>query len=442
MRVEADAEPALEATAADDEGGLVHLEALADASSLEVRRPADAEGQGPRIRVEVVVTPGQLVSLEGRDLVVAVRGSISAAALADEELESADGEEEGSVAVEAAAEGASSLRLAVEGAQVDLAGIRNATVEARRSSLWSLRTHGLLTVTLDDGSAEVRGHQGDLRLEATDSEVRVSDFRGKLEPRLAGGSLDVRQGIGVFESEVADAFLLFDGWRGYVTLLGTGTTVEARGADQPHPWKIDGEDLQVTLEGFAGPVAAELDGGRFQASSMHRMIVTATHRADVELTDLEQGVELKLAGGATARLTDVAGKVQAEVNDAELTAERIGQLSLTGVRSEVDVGAVARLLRLEMTDSNLALDLTSTPHSSALKLLGEGRTAVRLPAPCIVRIAGPSAAGRSVDVTGCDLRLPDPAQRTLRSRFIHGSGTVTLTVSLDDGVQLEVEGEP
>lgn len=474
--VDPESESLLRATAVDEESGPVDLEVAFEGETLYVRRPAGTEGPPVRIRVEVAVTPSQAVNVEGRDLAVTVRSALTAEeqASADEEQASANelstdirqltrrlspigeppaagaesvptipGYEDPSPA-DAPPASPTILQFALDGSQVDFAGTRNAVVEATRTSVWMTRTSGSFAVTLDRGSAEIRGHQGDLELDATASEVSAYDLRGKLRPRLVGGSLDVRQGTGVFDGIVSDAVVVFDGWLGYVTLRGDGATVEGREVDMPRPWNLDGTDLLVSLEAIAGPVTAVLHGGRFKAASMDgRLAVTADHSADVELERLRRGADLKLSGGATARLTDVSGQIKVELYDAELSALRAGNLILSGARSTVDVAEVERLAQVEMTDSNLILDLTSSANSAFLKLLGTGRTVARLAAPCTVRITGPAADGSAVDVSGCDLHLPGQPDRSVGGRLVYGERRlVTLTVALDEGVELEVEGLP
>jgi hypothetical protein len=201
----------------------------------------------------------------------------------------------------------------------------------------------------------------------------------------------------------------------------------------------------VTLEKLAGPVTASLEGGRFKAGAMAgRIAVTATRGADVELAGLARGADVKLSDGATAWLADVAGQIKVEANDAELRAERCGNLLLTGARSRVDVAGVDRLAQLEMTDTSLVLDLTSSRSNTSLKLLGTGRAVVRLPAPCVVRLAGPAGSeGAAVDVTGCDLHLPGRPGRPAEGRLFYGERRlVTLTVFREEGVELEVLGWP
>ncbi len=199
----------------------------------------------------------------------------------------------------------------------------------------------------------------------------------------------------------------------------------------------------MTLEQSAGPVTVRLDGGRFQARSMGGSIdVTATNRADVELADLARGAVLKLSEAATARLTSVAEGLEAEVNDAQLRADEIGRLALTGARSEIYASGIERVAKLEMSDSELELDLRRIARNVSLGLRGTGRTRIRLPTPCRVRIDGPRAlASDRIDVTGCELRLPGQPVSSAKGRLIYGDRRpVTLTVTLDESVELEVEG--
>lgn len=413
------ARPILVAAPAGEETAEASLQREEGDGTLALRRPA---GEDFRIKVEVVVGAEQELYLLGRELAVVTRESRRPGVTAPP-----------------------GLRLSIESSKLNMEGGQDAVVDARESSVWLTGTRGLTSLTLESGSAELRAHQGDLQLEAIGAEVTLIDPQGKLEPILHGGSLDLRSGTGSFTGTATGAVVLSDGWHGRFVLEADGSTVEARGSDGPDRWRIEGEDLQVNLEELAGPVYVRLDGGRLEAGSMGGvMTVTATSSADVELTDLVQGAILELSAGATARLSGIARNLEAEVNDATLRAENVERLGLTGARSEVWAAGIERLTRLELSDPELDLDLAAIAHDPTLKLSGTGRAAVRLAAPCRVRIEGREALdGGRIEVTGCELRIPGQPLSSSRSHLIHGYNPPrTLTVAVDSGVELEVEGEP
>ncbi len=414
------AKPVLRAAAAEDEPAPeVLLDWVAEGGILTIRRPA---GETLRLKVEIVVGAEQRLRLSGRDLSVVAR--------------------------EAQYEGVTAppgFRFDLESSELDLEGGRGVVLEARESSVFLSGTRGQLTVTLDSGSAQIRGHRGSLKLEAAGTEVALIDCEGKVEPRLHGGSLDVRQGTGQLTAKADDAVLLFEGWRGQLTLTGTGTTVDARDAAEPGPWKVEGEDLQVTLERIAGPVTANFNGGRLEAREMGGILtVVASNRADVELTGLAQTANLKLTDAATAEVTDVSGDLVAEIEDSQLRADGIARLKLTGTRSQIQASGVMKLLRLQVSDSELDLDLATLAQHTSWKLSGTGRAAVRLPTPCRVKIDGPrDLLGDQIEVSGCELRVPGQPAQSKKEWFIYGDRKpVILTVNLGEDFELEVEGLP
>ena len=413
------ASPVLLATTEGDEPKPAFLERSEGDGVLELRRPA---GEDTRIKVDVVAGAEQKVSLSGVGLRAVARET----------------EQPGVTAP-------LGLQIDVDRSEVDMEGGRDAVIEARESSLWLARTRGVLSLTLHSGSAEVRGHEGHIQLESTDAELTLIDPQGRLQPALTGGSLDVRGGSGNIAVTAEDATLLFDGWRGPLTLTGNNSSLDATGMDAASPWNLRGQDLRLALDRFAGPVTAELTGGDLRATTMARaMNVTATYGAVVELDDLSDVVILKLSDQASARLTEVAKKLTAQVDDARLVVDGSGRLLLTGSGAEVEASRVERLVKLQMSDSQLFLDLTEVTQLSAVSLQGTGRAEMTLPMPCRVRIEGSQGlVSERIDVTGCELRIPGQPDSSSHSRLIYGDQQpIVLTVSLSEDVELDIEGLP
>ena len=417
------AKPVLRVSAADVGGAPVTpLESWIDGGALMVRRSVEAKGgDSARLRVQIVIGAEQELRLVGHDLSVVARETRYDGVTAPP-----------------------GLNLDLEGSELDLEGGRDAVVEARDCSLFLSGTRGLLTLSLDAGSARVSGHEGDLKLTAADTEVALSDVHGKIEPALAGGSLDVRQGTGRMISRADDAVLLVEGWDGQFDLNGSGTTLNARDSVEPAPWKIAGDDLQVTLERIAGTLAARIEGGRLEAREMGSTLsILATHGADVDLAELTALTDLKIHEGARASLAD-ASEIQVEVEDGQITADRIVKLRLNGTRAQVQASEVEKLPWLEMSDSDLDLDLGTMNQNASWTLSGAGWARVQLPTPCKVKVEGSrDLVGDQIDVSGCELDLPGQPGRSKHQHLIYGSRKpVILIVKLGEDYELEVEGSP
>ena len=115
----------------------------------------------------------------------------------------------------------------------------------------------------------------------------------------------------------------------------------------------------------------------------------------------------------------VSGLLKADVRSGSLQVDRVRNLVLTGHRSDVVVSRVERLSRLEMSDGTLSLDLAAIRHNPTLQLAGHCRAEVGISQPCVVVPEGPPALiDYSVDVSGCELRVPGQPLRPSRSRLI------------------------
>ncbi len=325
-----DALPVLQATAPAGESA--GLDVTSSGGCLTVRRAGGA-GEAPRLRIDVVLGPGYTVRVAGADL--AVRA---------EDLLSEDS-------------GGSTYRLAVERSTVDLTGVRISELEAAASSVALTGTQGILALTLEGGSAVLRGHRGRLVLAAAGADVTVADHHGQIVPDARDGSLEITGGEGTFSGTAAGAHLTFDDWRGPVELRARDTVVEARGAEHRARWQIDGIGLQLVLERIHGTVEATLEGGSLRASDLAAGVEVTAAGTRIDLVESAGGVRLTLAGAADAVLADLLGGVEAEVSDSRLEVDQLDQLRLTGARAEVSVRRLARLESLEIRDSELALDL-------------------------------------------------------------------------------------
>ncbi len=404
------------------QGGSASLEAVSSGGSLTLRRAAGG-GVSPvsRLRLEVELGPGRTVRIEGTDLAVRV-----ADALVPDS-------------------GRSAFRLALESSTANLAGARVSEIEAVASSVELTGTEGSLTLKLTGGSAQVQGHQGRLELEATGAGVAVIGHQGRLVSHLEGGSLEIAGGEGTFEGTAAEAQLTFDGWAGPVVVRGADTAVDALGAEHRDRWQIEGRELQVVLERVGVEIVATLEGGSLRGSDLSASVeATAMGGARLDLVEVAGGAVVELSDGAEAWVTGVTGNLEAAVTDSRLEVERIDRLTLSGARAQVTVRGIAQLAPVEMTASELDLDLREVRHGSSLDLRGAGWARVRLLAPCVVQLTGTGdAIDTPVEVTGCDLRAAGQEVSRRQERAIYGGSIPSkLTVTAGPDSVVEVEGEP
>ncbi len=420
--------PVLRARVAKDDGASAHLELERDDDDhLELSRPA-VDGDPPRLLIEAVIAPGQQLQLAGRRLTLRID------ALPPEPAA-------GPAASGSATE--TSFRLILIDSEADLAGLESPVLDLTATDVWLAGGSGDLGLTLTGGSARVRGHRGKLNLIASDAEVTVEDHRGALTPRLKGGSLEVSGGRGNLDATARNALLRLDGWNGPLRFRGSDTTLEARAvAGARAPWKIEGAGLQLVLAQIAAPITATLDGGSFDGSGLaSRIVVTAKNGTRLDLAELAATLQLTLTG-AEARLGDVGVALKAELTDAFLETDGIGQLALTATRSQIVARRVGLLYKSEVTDSELDLDLESNAQKPSLKLSGTSRATVRLAIPCLVQLQGPAAmVDRQVRLTGCDLLVPGQRMGGRKALLRYGDQPLTtLRAEVSPDASLEVEG--
>ncbi len=439
VSVRADSEHLLRARVAfpspDAEPAPVALDVSLEGDYLSIRRLEEADGDGngelPRLVIDLIVVVGQPVTLEGSELEIRVDDPTRKTVT------------KGKAGGSASELSPSLFRFALTNSQADLSGVQSPVFDLAASALWLDGTGGTLSLTLQGGSAEIAEHSGPVTLEATDAEVVFSRLAGRLTTRLKGGRLDLVDSRGNIQGHATDAVVVFENWRGTVELVGEASVLEARSdLSVTSEWQLEGRDLEVFFERIQGTITTTLDGGSLRSDQLRATLtVEAGAGARLDIVDLQGQVSVQLTGGAQAQLSGIRGLLAAKVTDARLEVDGVDKLQLEPTRAEIVARRVAHLAPLKATDSGMMLDLLEIQNHPFVKLLGSGLTRVQLPIPCVVRMADPeTVVNAAIEVTGCELRLP---RQRVSERLKYGADPPTrLTVRLDPGVELEVEGEP
>ncbi len=426
-------DPFLSARVARKDGGSAHLETSGGEGDLRISRPM-VDGEVPRLLIEAAIAPGQRLRLIGRRLTLVI----------DDPPPEEPTDPTAPMRPQFGGDPANaraSFQLSLEDSEADLTGLQSPVLDLTSAAVWLSGTRGNLGLTLRGGSVQIRSHRGDLKLDAAGAEVAVDDHRGLLAPQLEGGSLDVTGGRGNFNGSAANAALRLDGWSGQVELKATDSTLEGRASGSARaPWKIVGIGLQLVLDGVQSAVTATLDGGSFEGSSLRSQIVVVAKKGTrLDLTQLKAPLLLTLTG-VEARLSG-AETLKAELTNSQLEVDGVRQLTLTATGSQVTAREVGQLIKLEVTSSELDLDLKAS-GKPAIKLLGRSRATVRLTIPCLLQLTGPAAmVDRQVRLTGCDLLAPGQRLHKKQKLFRYGSHPMTiLSAQVSKGSELEIEG--
>lgn len=431
VRVDPEAVPALVARWQPEGAHGEEVELLVDKGETRLGRPAAeaAPGAKPRrLRVELVVRPGQPVRIEGQGLTISADGSAAPPA------RMSPGEP-----------GPVWLELAVEGSQVNAAGVDGLQARARDGWMRLDATSGVVVLEVEGGGLEVHGHTGTIQLTGLGGELTVADVTGVLQASLIGGTLDVQDGAGTATAQLRQAGARFAGWQGPMSIDAQGSGVEVRASGTPEgEIELVGKAAEVVLENLTGTVSARLEGGSLLASGLDgEARIEAQNETQVTVAGFRGAASLTLRGGATAGVKDFAGQLKAEVAEGRLTIDQVARLELTAQRSEVTATGVAALGRVEVTDVRLELDLSAVHGDVRLVLRGSTEARARLPTPCIVRALGATSFdGSQLEVTGCDQNAPGQGAKTAALRRTYGGQAMVLTANLDATARLEVEGAP
>ncbi|MEM6795044.1 MAG: hypothetical protein AAF725_13785 [Acidobacteriota bacterium] len=464
----------------------------------------DARAGGRRLRVEIILSPGQSLELTGRELTLDLsdpvlprdenalrrddedfapagvgrgsqdrgvereepRGQEQQAGESSEgesledldfedldfeeaDLEEAEADDEGAEEQSASdedrdppawLEGYGVLTLRLEQSEVTAHGVRNLDLEAADSQTVLIETAGPLLATLVRGKLTSEEHQGDLDVLSTDAEAQFDGAAGTLKIDSLGGSIGSRRGTGQVQLKAREAAVRFEGQRGRLALDAHSGAVNLI-EHHGFPVELRGRALEVRLEDFRALVKLEC------------------RETTLEVVGGRGQVQFDEASLVEARFEEFWGNILGTLESSELTvqgpearlsvdmaggrllAQGLRQLELGGRGLEAEVSGVASVRKLEYTGGSLDLDLTELTHPANLAFSGQSSADITLAAPCVVKVGGSrSASGDGVSVVGCDLRSIDQTLRSAGALERYGRPPQQITLMLVGEPEIEVEG--
>lgn len=381
------------------------------------------------IRVELVVNAVERLALRGTELDVTIREDVLREDVLREDVPEGEAPQR--------------FNLRVERSNVDLEGVIGARVTLIGGRLHLVRTGGVFVISAtEEAKVEIEDHDGELQLEGDEGEFRIFRHLGELTLDLEESRLVVTDSESHCHGQVRGGWIQLEGWRGTGQITGNGAVIELLRAGHPKTeLTLEGRGLEVTVDQYEGTFTAVLRGGTLRGGNLvGRTDITGRSEAFVELAGLRGEVRLSLESGSSALMTDVAGKLVADVKDSRLETERVADLHLLAERAEVFVSELTRLGRAKAIDSRLELDLTGVNHDPSFILKGAATARVRLRTPCEVRLVevGEIEEERA-KVSGCEFRNRMQASETLPSRT-RVEGAVKLIVSVSEESSLVVRG--
>ncbi len=406
---------------------------------LRVGQPHGDDAIAPRLAVEVVLAPGQMLFIRGDRLSVSVR---------DERRELREEAREqiiaaaGRARAEVSAPGglADALRIEVNDSDVTLSGVVAGKLRGRGTRYILDACRGPMIFDLEEGSADISAHWGSLHISGQDSDFHVTGGDQVVEYSLLRGSLTVSQAMGTLHGSSLTSDVFVDQWDGDMNLGGQANQMEIMNSGhESSEAVIKGEDEGVRLEAVDGALSFDLQGGSVEGERFSgKLTLRGSDGARFDLRELMQGIHLELKSRASARLESVAKGVKVELNDADLVAKDVGEFGGKASASMLSLSELLGRLRLVATDGEVDLDLSeSSAVSFQLELEGDAQARVALRDPCRVKLKSSDQARQSAAVTGCQL-LEANSRRPAVRRIQGGPAPVTLNVSIDDGVDLEV----
>lgn len=349
------------------------------------------------------------------------------------------------LATEEGADGPSGTVFRLSDSEMDLQGGTDLHIEARNSSVWLDGSGGTLNLNLSDVTAEVRRAVGVVELQASGSDVTLLDAEARLTLDVQSGSLQIQGGTGTMARiESRQAQVTVERWRGGLNTIGDGGSLDLRENESQKPWMMRGSNQIVRVENTAAPLTVSSAGGSFEGTGLSLPVrLQGSEQTQIDISDSTANLDLDLVGGASARITNLEKRVLAKVDDARLTLDGVGLLTLNGRGLELQASGVQRLGPVDLSDSNVELDLSDSRQAAQVRLQGSGRARFALGSPCVVKLAPSGGDGPQPVVVGCELRIPGVPVAQANRREIYGDQRPMLfTLDLGGDVEVEVEGNP
>ncbi|MEM9554743.1 MAG: hypothetical protein AAGC60_10825 [Acidobacteriota bacterium] len=429
-------------------------------------RPVGAESVA--VRVELVVPPHLALEIVGRDIALSAQSAVLPTADDASDGSSEPGTprrrsrpaERGVQSGSTDTDTRGGLRVEVEASSLDLLGLRGARLETSESFVVCDRCAGATTLTANGGTAELTAHRGALDVLATDAAVSIRGLEGGLVVDLLGGSLDVLGGIGMARLDARDASLRVDRRRGplHAELEASSLTVAdlvnertadldpaaPRDAGRESSLRLIARDgSRLDLAGVQASILVQLDGADLEAVELDgRLELEAQNDASVQIAD--SSVQLRASQhSGTMELRSLRGAARLAARDLSLRLDEVQQLSLDGSGLDLSGGSVGRITRLDLAASVVDLDLSSLdPGHLGLRFGASSDVDLRLPVPCVVQMrSDETLESEQIDVTGCDLRMPEQPLRSARSNLRYGRRPLTTVITLDSGTEVRVRGQ-
>ncbi len=431
-------EPSLEATDYVDSNaarGFVVLEPGAN-GTLHVGQAYGEDAVAPRVLIKLVLHPDQQLTIRGSDLAISI-----------EDLRGLGRDDDASASkpITVASGSPDALTLSPNDSDVHLVGVGAVTLGGQRTRYRLERTHGQVRAQLKRGSIESAFHRGNIDLTASDTDLRVTSFSGLLATRQDGGAAVVQEGSGSLDIAIdAPNACEVSGFVGAISInVKHGAARIERSGSAESVINLIATQVDLEIEELTGRLNLQLADGSLKLRQAHGSVtVAAQGNATLELSELLDILELRTQDGVDSKVHGVQKRFTARIRDGKLKAETLADIDLVTNNAQVWVQEVSAASRIDLTDTESELDISSAQGFPTIKLLGGSRTRMVLRDPCMVRIDGDLDALRNqLQVDGCEL-IGDRDSSPLSFRRNPTQQPQIITVNLGSEAELTVRARP
>lgn len=452
--IDPDATPWMEATGPDDAAAPLFVD-WSEGPTRVVRPLPQENTPYPSIELELVVLPSQRIRIEGSGLTISVLSADARDAAepapeteSEPEVPGPPGAPPEGTAPEPATaaptgrpraqrtpavppdeEPGFALEIGVADSRVDLVDVADALVVAAGGSLRIEGSRGSLTVVATDGcGAEILDHEGSLELEAQAGDIAVFGGHGNAQLQIEASNVIFRDGRGDLSGTASGALFVVDNWQGATVLEASQATVEVRGATAHGSLSVQGDDIDIDIDGFRGKVDIVQRRGTLRAREWFGISDLRLDGTEIDLADLSGPMAIKMNNGARGTIENVQGQVRAAVVGSSLEVTAASNLHLDAKSSDIVARAPRRIDAFKASASTVQIDVTDTPGRIDVDLRSGTRADIRMTAPCYVVVTGPAASanlGSEVRVSGCEVMMGQArrggrtGRRGIRPRFLY-----------------------